>query len=90
MACFLYSEPSNIQYSRGAITCLVVKELTNHSISGSDLFDDSENFMVELDDAEQVTGGVCKGTSFVGTGPICTAANGGWGGATCGDTKSSH
>jgi hypothetical protein len=63
---------------------IVVKELMNRDTSGSNLFDDSESFMLELDDTEQVIGGFCKGASFVGTGLICAAANGGWGGATCG------
>jgi uncharacterized protein (UPF0332 family) len=34
----------------------IVAKLKNHGFSGSDLFYDSESFMVELDDAEQVIG----------------------------------
>jgi hypothetical protein len=63
---------------------IVVEELMNYGISGADLFDDSESFMVELEDTEQVIGGFCKGLSFIGTGPICAGANGGWGAVTCG------
>jgi hypothetical protein len=36
-----------------------VKDLVNHNASGTDLFSDSENFMIELnDDSEQILGGI--------------------------------
>jgi hypothetical protein len=36
-----------------------VKDLATHNISGSDLFQDSENFMVELgDEIEEINGGI--------------------------------
>jgi hypothetical protein len=44
-----------------------VKDLFDRNIAGSELFNDSENFMVELsDDSEQIVGGMAPKTT------VCT------------------
>ncbi len=50
-----------------------LKDLSKSSISGSNLFDDSENFMVELsDESSLMGGGIFVQTTPDVTVPICT------------------
>ncbi|MFM2311231.1 MAG: hypothetical protein RLZZ04_507 [Cyanobacteriota bacterium] len=47
-----------------------IQDLSTNNISGTNLFDDSENFMVELsEDNEQILGGVdrrcCRKNSYI-------------------------
>jgi hypothetical protein len=64
------------------MTDIKVKDLSNHNVSGFDLFDDSENFMVELSDDNNVMGGVAIQTILDRS--ICAI----YGGGTCGLPKS--
>jgi hypothetical protein len=63
------------------MTDIKVKNLSDRNISGFDLFDDSENFMVELSDDNNVMGGVAIQTILDRS--ICAI----YGGGTCGLPK---
>lgn len=42
-----------------------IQDLSTHNISGMDLFNDSENFMIELsDEGKQIFGGCLPGTRY--------------------------
>jgi hypothetical protein len=59
------------------MTDIKVKNLSDRDVSGFDLFDDSENFMVELSDDNNVLGGVAIQTILDRS--ICAI----YGGGTC-------
>jgi hypothetical protein len=63
------------------MTDIRVKDLSDLHISGFDLFDDSEDFMVELSDDSNVMGGVAIPT--IPDRSICAI----YGGGTCGVPK---
>jgi hypothetical protein len=63
------------------MTDIKVKDLSDRNTSGFNLFDDSENFMVELYDDNNVMGGVAIQTILDRS--ICAI----YGGGTCGLPK---
>jgi hypothetical protein len=63
------------------MTDIRVKNLSDRHIAGFDLFDDSENFMVELSDDRNVMGGAAVQTILDRS--ICAI----YGGGTCGVPK---